>query len=137
MSHPDAGDQSLQEEPPSAWEWLVAAIGLVLLVASIGYLTYDAVAGNGDVPVPTLRVTGIEPQGTHFLVRLQVVNAGRATAADLRVDGELRRDGEVVERSETTFDYLPGRSAREAGLFFRHDPRALELVLTARSYQQP
>lgn len=137
MSHQDSGDQPLHEEPPSAWEWLVAAIGLLLLVASIGYLAYDEVAGNGDVPVPTLRITGIEPQGKHFLVRLQVANAGRATAADLRVEGELRRGGEVVERSETEFAYLPGRSTREAGLFFRHDPRALELVLAARSYQQP
>lgn len=136
MSHQEAREP-LQEEPPSAWEWFAAAIGLLLLVGSIGYLAYDAVAGNGDVPAPTVRVTGIEAQGPHFLVRLQVVNAGRATAADLRVEGELRRGTEVVERSETEFAYLPGRSARAAGLFFRHDPRTLELVLTARSYQQP
>ena len=137
MSHQDARDQPMQEEPPTAWEWLAAAIGLLLLLGSLGYLAYDAVAGNGEVPNPSVRVTGIEAQGPHFLVRLQVANAGRATAADLRVEGELRRGTEVVERSETAFDYLPGRSVREAGLFFRHDPRALELVLTARSYQQP
>lgn len=137
MSHQDARAQDRQEEAPSAWEWLAAAIGLVLLLGSLGYLAYDAATGNGEAPAPTVRVTGIEAQGQHFLVRLQVMNASRGTAADLRVEGELRRGAEVVERSETEFAWLPGRSAREAGLFFRHDPRALELVLMARSYQQP
>ncbi len=137
MSHQDASPQPRQEEPPSAWEWLAAGVGLLLLLASLGYLLYDAAAGNGQSPAPVVRVTGIEAQGGHYLVRLQVVNATRATATGLRVEGELRRGAQVLERSETEFAYLPGRSAREAGLFFRQDPRSLELVLTARSYQQP
>lgn len=137
MAHQSTTSSERQEAPPSRAEWLVAAIGLVLLVASLGYLVYDALAGNGAPPSPQVRATGIERQGDRFLVRVQVANESRATAADLRVEGELRRGAEVVERSETQFPFLPGQSVREGGLFFRHDPRALELVLSARSYQKP
>ena len=137
MTHQGTQDSRQQEAPPSMWEWLAAALGLLLLVASLGYLAFDAMAGNGRPPSPAVRVTGIEEQDGHYLVRLQVLNRSRATAADLRVEGELRRGAEVVERSETEFAFLPGESRREGGLFFRHDPRTLELVVSARSYQQP
>ena len=136
MAHPQAPHEQ-QEAPPSAWEWLAAAFGLLLLLASLGYLAYDALAVDGEPPAPAVRVLRIEPQGARFLVRLQVLNESHATAADVRVEGELRRGAEVVERSETEFPFLPGRSSREAGLFFREDPRTLELVLSARSYQKP
>ena len=115
----------------------LTAIGLLLLLASIGYLAYDAVTEREEPPSPAIRITAIEPQGDRFLVRVQVVNRTRATASALRIEGELRRGSEVVERSETEFDYLPGKSSREGGLFFRADPRTLQLVLSARSYQAP
>jgi uncharacterized protein (TIGR02588 family) len=139
MGHTSSGNQDgeRREAPPSAWEWFAAAIGLLLLLASIGYLAYDAVTEREEPPSPAIRVMGIEPQGDRFLVRLQVVNRTRATASSLRIEGELRRGSEVVERSETEFDYLPGKSSREGGLFFRADPRTLQLVLSARSYQAP
>src|SRR5690606_29978262 len=63
MSHQDASPQPRQEEPPSAWEWLAAGVGLLLLLASLGYLLHDAAAGNGQSPAPEVRVTGIEAQG--------------------------------------------------------------------------
>ena len=139
MSHASSDNQDgeRREPPPSAWEWFAAAIGLLLLLASIGYLAYDAVTEREEPPSPAIRITAIEPQGDRFLVRLQVVNRTRATASALRIEGELRRGSEVVERSETEFDYLPGKSSREGGLFFRSDPRTLQLVLSARSYQKP
>jgi uncharacterized protein (TIGR02588 family) len=137
MAHQAPRPNERQEAAPSAWEWLVAGIGLALLVGSLGYLVHDALVDEGRSPAPAVRVTGIEAQGGRYLVRLQVGNESRATAADLRVEGELRRGAEVVERSETEFAYLPGRSVREGGLYFRQDPRSFELVLSARSYQKP
>ena len=129
--------QDLREPPPSVWEWLAAAVGLVLLLASIGYLLHDAWTGDEGPPVPVVRLVDLQPQDGRYLVRVKVFNQGRATAAALRVEGELRRGAEVVERSELEFQHLPGRSSREGGLFFRQDPRTLQLVLTARSYQNP
>lgn len=132
-----ARDDDLREPPPSAWEWLAAGIGLLLLLASIGYLLRDAFTGQEEPPVPVVQLVDTRQQEGRYLVQVKVVNRGRATAAALRVEGELRRGSEVVERSELEFEHVPGQSSREGGLFFLQDPRALQLVLTARSYQKP
>ncbi len=132
----DAGED-VREPPPSLWEWVCAGIGLVLLLASVGYLLHDAWSDEGGTPVPVVRLIDIRPQDGRYLARVQVFNQGRATAAALRVQGELRRGGEVVETSELEFPHVPGKSSREGGLFFVQDPRALQLQLSARSYQKP
>jgi uncharacterized protein (TIGR02588 family) len=132
---PDQGGAE-GEAPPPVSEWLVAGIGLALLLGSVGYLLYDG-NGRSQPPAPILRMLSIEPGQGRFLVRVEAVNESRATAAALRVEGTLKRGGEVVERSELEFDYLPGRSRREGGLFFTADPRGLQLELAARSYRAP
>lgn len=114
----------------------MAGIGLALLLASVGYLLYDG-NGRSQPPAPVIRMLSIEQQQGRFLVRVQAVNESRATAAALRVEGTLRRGSEVLERSELEFDYLPGRSTRDGGLFFTADPRSLQLELSARSYRAP
>lgn len=125
------------EAPPPFWEWVAAGLGLLLLLASLGYLLLDAWRGEDRPPAPVIQVLAVEAQPGRFLVRLRVSNEGKATAAGLRVEGELRRGEEVVERSEIEFQHVPGRSSREGGLFFTQDPRTLRLVLSARSYQAP
>lgn len=127
------------EAPPTLWEWVMAALGLLLVVASMAVLLHEAWTSASLPPEPQIRVLGIEPRRGQpgFLVRLQVDNRTGSTAANLRIEGELKQGDEVMERSETEFQYLPGRSSREAGLFFTRDPRALRLELSARSFQQP
>lgn len=133
---PPDQDDTAGEPPPPLSEWIVAGIGLALLVASVGYLLYDS-NGEAQPPAPVLRMLSIEPSQGRFLVRVQARNESRTTAAALRVEGTLRRGGELVERSELEFDYLPGRSSREGGLFFSADPRGLQLDLAARSFRAP
>jgi len=72
-----------------------------------------------------------------FTVRLRVVNLGDETASDVVIEGELKRGDEMVETSETTFPYVPGRSEREGGLFFSQDPRSLAMELRALGYTAP
>jgi uncharacterized protein (TIGR02588 family) len=125
------------ELPPTRWEWLAAAVGLLLLLASLGYLLWDHWRGDSAPPMPVVQVTGIEQQAGRWLVRVRVTNASRGTAAALRVDGELKQGAQVVERREVQFDFVPGRSSREGGLFFSRDPRGLEVNLQPKSYQRP
>lgn len=115
----------------------MAFLGLVLLLASIGFLALEGLQDEGRPPEPVVQVLQVQPQTGGWLVRVQVSNRSRATATALRVEGQLRRGAEVVERSETELAYLPGRSSREAGLFFRNDPGALQLVVAPRSYEAP
>ena len=133
---PPDHDATAGEPPPPVSEWFVAGVGLALLVASVAYLLYDS-NGEAQPPAPVLRMLSVEPSQGRFLVRVQAHNESRTTAAALRVEGTLRRGGELVERSELEFDYLPGRSSREGGLFFTADPRGLQLDLVPRSFRAP
>lgn len=125
------------DQSPSFGEWVLAGVGLVLLVASVGYLLFYQWSSRDEPPDPALEVVAIHQQQGRFLVRVRVHNRSHTTAADLRVSGELRRGEEVVERSETEFPYLASESSHEGGLFFTHDPRTLRLELSAESYQVP
>lgn len=125
-----------REPPPPFWEWVVAALGAVLVLASVAYLLLQA-REEASPPLPRVQVVDVVPQGGQFLVRLRIRNAGRQTAAALRLEGELRRGDVVLERSEADLDYLPGESSREAGLFFEHDPRQGQLAIRPRSYRTP
>ena len=126
-----------EEAPPSPAEWLVAAIGLVLVLASLAYLAWHGLLEKAEPPRPQIRVLDVQAQQGRFLVRVRVHNHGSVTAAKLRVTAQLRRGGQVVEDREVEFDYLPGESSREAGLFFDRDPRGFEMVVTPASFQQP
>jgi uncharacterized protein (TIGR02588 family) len=139
MNHQSSRQQSeeRQEEPPPFWEWLVAGLGAVLLLATIAYLFQQASAGDSAQPVPSVQVVSVDRQAANHLVRVRVRNEGRATAANLRVVGILTQEGREVERSETEFQYLPAHSSREGGLFFTHDPGAFRLEVRPQSYQQP
>lgn len=121
----------------SRWEWVAAAVSTLLVLAVVGYLLYDAVA-RPRTP-PSLRVaadTVLQADGL-WLVRFRAANHGHQTAAAVTVEGELTRADSSVETSEAVLDYVPGRSERYGGLFFRHDPRAYRLELRALGYQEP
>ena len=120
-------------------EWIVGALGAALVLGTVGFLVYQAVLGQGTSP-PDVRLVAEEVVELRngYLVRFRVLNEGRSTAAQLSLEGELTGDGgEAVETSETTLDYLPGRSEREGGLFFTRDPRAFDLRLRPKGYVKP
>ncbi|MBL0422187.1 hypothetical protein JI739_17700 [Ramlibacter sp. AW1] len=127
-----------REGPPPLLEWVVAAIGLVGVLASMGVLGWHAWRSPAEgAPEPRIEVNRIEPQGGQYLVQLTVRNAGTRAAGDLLVSGELWSQDQRVERSEMRLDHLPAGSLARGGLLFSRDPRGLRLQLRAEGYQQP
>ncbi|WP_332816345.1 hypothetical protein [Ramlibacter sp.] len=122
-------------EPVS--EWIAAAVGLLILLASMGGLVWTALSDGHERVDPVTRVASVERRGDRFHVQLEVHNQGGAAAAALRVVAQLRDGERVVEEAQTEFDHLAGHSSRQAGLFFRNDPARLELSLSVESYQRP
>jgi uncharacterized protein (TIGR02588 family) len=126
--------------PPArvpATEWVVAALGAVLVAGTIGYLVWLAL--SRDQTPPDVRVVAGEVLALRhgFLVEFEAVNAGGSAAAELLVEGELEGPDGVIETAEATIDYLPPRSVREGGLLFSRDPRAQTLRLRAKGYVEP
>jgi uncharacterized protein (TIGR02588 family) len=138
VNEPRSGSQKQQEENAiPVWEWIVAAIGLVLVASVIGFLLYEAIAGSRLPPDVKLSVDSVVQIRNGFLAKITAVNEGGITAEGVDIEGELKRGTETIERSRTTIDYLPPRSEKKAGLFFTQDPRQLDLQVRSFGYEEP
>ena len=131
------GDKEDKNPRTSVWEWVIAFVGLVLVVGSIGFMLYQAIWGDQSPPDVTVRVEAVTQMRSGFLVNFQAFNHGGSTAEGIIVQGELKRGTESAETSETTVDYLPAKSERKGGLFFSKDPRLFELQVRAFGYEEP
>ena len=138
VDEPRAGSLKQQENNAiPIWEWIVAAIGFMLVAGVIGFLLYEALAGNRLPPDVKLSVDSVVQTRNGYLVKITAVNQGGTTAEGVDIEGELRRGTEPVERSQTTIDYLPPRSEKRAGLFFTRDPRQFDLQVRPFGYEEP
>ena len=117
-------------------EWIVACIGLALVAGVIGFLIYGTFRENS---APDVTVMAAQPvrSGDGYLVPVIAENRGGSTAAGLVIEGELRSDSAVIERSEATADYLPPQSKKRLGLFFTRDPQQFELKVRPLGYEDP
>jgi uncharacterized protein (TIGR02588 family) len=119
------------------WEWVSAAIGLAIVLGVLGFLLYEAVGGSRLPPDVSLSIDSVAQSANGYLVKLTAINRGGSTAEGVIVEGELRNGSELVERSQTTLDYLPPHSKKRAGFFFTRDPRLYELQVRALGYEEP
>jgi uncharacterized protein (TIGR02588 family) len=129
-------DDSNRDVPP-LWEWGVAFLGLVLVVGVLGFMAYQAIAGDDSPPNVMVHIDAILPLDHNYLVQIRAINQGGSTAAQLTVEGELTDEKGRVETSETVIDYVPSHSYRRGGLFFSQDPRKYPLQLRAKGYAEP
>lgn len=132
-----ASDSSKNAPDIPPLEWICAVIGFALVAATIGFVAWKGLAGNGSPPQLSFQVKTIVEVPNGYLVEVRALNTGEETAADVKVEGELRGPSGSVETSETSFKYLPPRSARSGGIYFTHDPRTLEMTIRAKGYEAP
>ena len=115
----------------------MAFLGLAAILGLVGYMAYFALTTDDSVPVITVEQVAIGRSGNSYVVVFQATSDSAATAASLRVQGELRDGPAVIETAETEIDYLPPFSRRKAGLFFQNDPARYELRLLPKGYDEP
>lgn len=133
--------EARNERPPGAatsnWEWVTGAVGLLLVLGTVGFIAYDALGTEPSVPDITIEHIATERTAGGYVVRFRARNSGSATAAALSISGELSDGTAAVETSETVLDYLAADAERLGGLIFRNDPAGYELRLEARGYVDP
>ena len=120
----------------SKWEWLVGGIGLLVLLALLGFLARETTAPQTP-PDLVARVDSVSRGTAGWLAHVRVDNRGRGTALSVTVEGELATAAGDTVRSETTLDFVPGVSRRAAGLLFAQDPRLGNLEVRVSGYQEP
>ena len=119
------------------WSWVFAAVGLALVVGTVGFMLYQAFAGDSSPPELAIETEAVTPSGSGYLVAIRITNRGGSAASALLVEGVLQDGEKTVETSTITIDYVPSNSERKAGLFFSKDPRSLELKVLAKGYVEP
>ena len=134
---PRPSKSALRPQATSAWEWAIAMVGALLVVGTVSYLIYFEASTTLRPPQVTIERQIIKRSGNKYLVSFTARNQTSATAAGLRIRGELRQDGRIVESSELSFDYLPGFSTRQGYFYFQQDPSVGELQVFAMSYVDP
>lgn len=118
-------------------EWMVFAIGLVLVVFTIVYLIY-AGATMGEEP-PSLEVRlGVPAVGrSNFIVPVTVFNHGDKTAVGVHIEVVMESQGEEKERGEIEIAFVPRRSKKEGWVAFEEDPRSAQLKARVLGYEKP
>jgi uncharacterized protein (TIGR02588 family) len=118
-------------------EWLVFAVGALLVSATVGYLAYDALAVTSSPPKIEVRLG--EPVRTTegFSVPVAVHNRGAQAAQSVLVRVEKRASDGPNETAELTLDFVPGDAVREGAAIFSGDPATSRLSAAPVSFQLP
>ncbi len=119
------------------FEWVVFAVGLVLVAAVLSYLVYEG-ATMGDAP-PSIEVRlGTPEQRPHnFIVPVTVINHGDKTASGIKIEVVLESGGQEAARSELDIPFLPRHATREGWVTFEQDPRTSQLKARVLGYENP
>jgi uncharacterized protein (TIGR02588 family) len=137
----DSTEQNEKGEPPRRaviLEWIAGGIGLLLTLALVGFIGWEAFTRTEPVPPQVeVRMEAIQPVGQGYVVEIVAQNATGETAQAVEIEGTLMQGGREVEKSTVTLDYVPGASSAHAGLYFTRDPAAGQLQLRALGYARP
>ena len=122
--------------PKPLLEWIVAGIGLVLTLGTLGGLTLEALAPRTP-PDLSARELSVLPGAAGFRVEVEVSNRGRMTAAAVDVEGVLTPPAGAPETAAATLDYVSGGGTETLTLRFHGDPRRGRLDLAVRGWSEP
>lgn len=130
-------DPKRDDSGVSRLEWIVAAIGLLLVSGSIAYLIHSGLTKDDTPPDVVVSLDQVLPGKQGFRVLLSARNSGGRTAEEVAIEGRLTDGGHVVETGAVTLDFLPPESRRKATMTFRNDPGRYQLELRALGYREP
>ena len=117
-------------------EWAVFAAGLVLVVATIGFLVYQGTTMGSEPPIIEVHLGAPQPRSQNFIVPVTVVNRGDKTAEGVHIEVVLEGGG-ATERSEFQIPFLPRHARHEGWAAFQTDPRAARLRARVLGFEEP
>jgi uncharacterized protein (TIGR02588 family) len=119
------------------FEWIVFALGLLLVFSTLGYLIYAGASMGHEPPSLEVRLGTPEQRQFNFIVPVTVVNHGDETAEGVRIEVVMESGGEVKERGEFDLPFVPRHATREGWVTFEQDPRTAQLKARVQGYQRP
>jgi len=137
MTEKESENQKSSKATPF-WEWVIAAVGFMLVVSTIGFTLYRAITEEKTPPQLTIKYDEPVSNGDGWLVKFRVTNGGNETAAAVTIEGELKTEDGSTETGTATLVYAPANSERGGGLYFTKNPQppsALKIRVTG--YEEP
>ena len=125
-------------KPDKNWlEWTVFAVGLVLVLTTLGFLVRESLAGAGGPPDGVARLGTPRASAGGFMVPVEVANLGKGTAEDVQVTVTLDLPDGDPEEAELDIAFLPRDSRRNGWVTFRSDPGKGSLRLGPIAFEIP
>jgi uncharacterized protein (TIGR02588 family) len=121
----------------NALEWTVFAVGLVLVIATLGYLVRESIVSGDGPPHVAVRLGPPRPSPHGYLLPVEVTNTGSATAEDVRVPIFLELPDGAREEAELDIAFLPPDSKRMGWVSFRSDPGRGTVGIGAIAFEVP
>ncbi|GAA4737789.1 hypothetical protein GCM10023328_18080 [Modestobacter marinus] len=118
-------------------EYLLGAVGALVILLVLAFLGYQAVVVRDGVPRLEVTAAVAERVGEGWVVPVEVVNEGGQTVEQVHVTGVLSRDGEEVQQATATFAYLAPSSEQSGALLFSEDPTDGTLEIRPAAYTLP
>ncbi len=123
--------QSARDNIP-IMEWIVAAIGGLLVIASFGFLVYRAVVER-EPPSFEFTIEKVERLRQQSAATVSIRNNGGQPVADLRVQAI----GGQEQSTEVVVDYVPAKSSRRVTFVFDKSTVASEIKFLVDSFTKP
>lgn len=119
-------------------EWTVFGIGLLCVLAIVGYLGYKTLAHKTSPP--EIEVT-FEPNPSEmapFRYAVELSNKGGETAEEVSIELVQQKGDSTIETAALKFAFVPHGSKREGWLIFSQDPQMADTVFVrVLSYKKP
>jgi uncharacterized protein (TIGR02588 family) len=136
--HETGGNQTEKVAPQVPWlEWVASGIGLLLVLGVFGVIGWQAFNGATMPPVIIVEVNNVASVEGGYRVLFRARNTAGKAAAQVEIEGTASTAAADAETSRVVFDYIPGHSERQGGLFFSRDPRSGALSLRATGFSDP
>ncbi len=130
-THTNQDIQSARDHIPIA-EWIVAAIGGLLVTASFGFLAYRA-SSEREPPSFDFTIEKLVAMNWQTAATVSVRNHGGKAVADLRLRAICTQD----QSKEVVIDYVPAKSARRVTFVFDEPMMDSEIKFFVDSFTEP
>lgn len=123
-------------------EWTVFACGLLLTLATVAYLAYDALTLEGTPPSIALklgkpRILSTPGGEKSFMVPVEAFNRGQQTAEGVHIEVSAKFSGAPEQSADYDIAFLPRGSSREGWVAFEGDPKQAKLNARVLGYEIP
>ena len=132
-----SADGHIETSSPHWIEWVTGIVSSLLVIALLGWISWDIYRYDDAKPDFELSVVSKEPVANGFRVNFDIHNITQTTAATVKVVGTVRTADEANETADVTFDYVAAESHTKGALFFNSDPQAGALDLRVVGFTDP